>query len=679
MKDLSFNFATTKLLFMFYSFLFLLLPFNISLAKQVQIEGFLSMDLEELMNVEVTSAFKKVQNMKDVPAAIYVITKDDIRRSGATSIPELLRMVPGVNVAKIDNGNWAISIRGLNGFFSDKLLVLMDGRTLYDPLFSGVFWDAQDTVLEDIDRIEVIRGPGASSWGTNAVNGVINIITKHSKDTKGGLLSILAGNQERFNGSARYGFDLGKAGTARLYLKHFNRHQQKTKDGDTAWDAWQMDRAGFRSDLKFGKSKLSLKGEIYSGEGAANYLGYTPDFRGREFLRPDILVSGGFIISDISHSFSDKAKLAFRFYYDKIDRKYSGISKESRDTFDFEFQNTLKPFKNLDFIWGGIYRHTSDNIPMEHGVRFGSFNPTKRKDDLFSLFFQNELRLFDDDLHLLAGVRLDHYNYSGLEVQPTFRLLYSITDQQNIWFAASRALRSPSRYTRDAIWILGAYGSGQSLLTPLTTFVGSDDFESEELWAYEVGYRWMPTCYASIDITGFANFYSHLFTLTASSPFFHHGFLILPMLPTNYGEGEIFGFELNLNLKPYKWWRLELSYSYLDTHFWIRSGKKTNTRLAFLSMDSPNHQVSFRSNINIFDNIEFDTWLRYVSNLQQIDVPSYVSLDVRMAWHVTPNLELSFVGKDLIDSHHQEFKDYFLSIADTEVPRSFYGKITWNF
>ncbi len=662
------------------TFFLVISPMNLVLAASQQLEGLLAMDLEELMNVEVTSAFKKAQNVKDVPAAVYVINQEDIRRSGATSIPELLRMVPGVNVAKIDNGNWAISIRGFNGLFSDKLLVLMDGRILYDPLFSGVFWDVQDTILEDIDRIEVIRGPGASSWGTNAVNGVINIITKDSKDTQGGLLSVTSGDQERFIGSARYGFKLGDIGFARFYVKHFNRHQQKARDGETAWDAWYMDRAGLRSDLHFGKTKVSFKGEIYSGEGTSKLLGYSNNYRSRSIVEPDVPVSGGFIISDFAHSFSKKVNLSLRFYYDRTERKYGFIAEETRDTLDFEFQNTLRPFENLDFIWGGIYRHTRDFIPMKHSSRYGAFIPHERKDDLFSLFFQNEVRLLSNALHLLTGVRLDHYNYADLEVQPTFRLLYSINKYHDIWMAASRALRSPSRYNRDTIWIVDIKKRNRLAQMPsVVTYIGSDEFESEELWAYEIGYRWMPTNYFTLDLTGFANFYKDLFTGTSSKPFPHYGYIVIPVFPKNYGEGEVFGFEFTVNLKPYKWWRLECSYSYLDSHFWIKEGHREHSRLATTFLDSPNHQVTFRSNMNIFQNLELDVWLKYLSNLQQLDIPSYVGLDVRIGWRIAPGLELSVTGKDLLDPYHPEFKDSFLYLIDTEVPRSFYGKITWHF
>ncbi len=663
--------------------LFLLSSFfaSISFGKDDELEGLLSMDLEELMNVEVTSAFKKPQNFRNIPAAVYVITSDDIRRSGAESIPEALRMVPGVNVAKLDNGNWAVSIRGFNGLFSDKLLVLMDGRTLYDPLFSGVFWDVQDTVLEDIERIEVIRGPGASSWGTNAVNGVINIITKKASDTLGGLVSVSGGNQNRGTLETRYGFKIGDIGAARLYAKTFKRHQQKQEDGSTAWDDWFMDRAGFRSDLKFGsKDTASLKGEIYTGRGTNKLTGLNKSYTHQIIIKNNAPVSGGYIVSDFAHKFRKGLDLSLRFYYDHTERKFSKLTSQTRDTIDFEFQNRLCLGTLLDFVWGGTYRHTRDHIPMSHGhTAYGSFVPKRRKDDLFSLFFQNEFKFLQERLRFLTGVRLDHYNYSGLEAQPTFRTLYSLTPSQDVWAAVSRAVRSPSRYNRDAIWVLGIPPNPFSTVPTIMAFRGNEDFQSEKLWSYELGYRWRPFKYFTLDVTGFANFYSDLFTGTVGRPYLHHGYMIIPVDPGNHGRGNTYGLELTSNVKPFDWWRVELSYSYLECNFWVESHHRHDTEVTVRFMDSPHHQVSLRSNMDITSKLEFDVWLRYVARLSKLDVPSYTGLDVRIGYHPTKKLEFSIDAKDFLDPYHPEFHDQFLRIIDTEVPRSINAKITWYF
>ncbi len=645
-----------------------------------EFEGLLHMGLEDLMNVKVTTAFKKPQSVKNIPAAVYVITSEDIRRSGATSIPELLRMVPGVNVAKIDNGDWAVSIRGFNGLFSDKLLVLMDGRILYDPLFSGVFWDVQDTVLEDIERIEVIRGPGASIWGTNAVNGVINIITKNSRDTVGGMVSTSAGNLDRGTLSTRYGLRIGDIGFARFYAKTFKRHQQLQRDGSTAWDDRFMDRAGFRSDLRLGsRDKASVKGEIYTGSGTDKISVFDSSFTKRRAVKNNVPVSGGFIVSDLIHKFSKGLDLSLKFYFDHTERKYSNLTSQTRDTLDFEFQNRYCRDNLFDFIWGGIYRHTSDDIPVSDGVVFGAFIPKKRKDDLFSLFFQNEAKFFSERLHFLTGVRLDHYNYSGLEVQPTFRALYSIGKDQELWAAISKAVRSPSRYNRDAVWVVGAASVRNEARPIVTAYVGNDDFKSEKLWAYELGYRWRVNQKVTVDATGFANFYRNLFSGTTGNPFPHYGFMIVPIYPGNHGRGESFGVEFTGNVKPFEWWRVELSYSYLDTHLWIDAGHRNNTEMSAKFMDAPRHSLVLRSNMDITPKLELDMQLRYVAKLSKLDVPSYTGLNLRIGYRPVHNVELSLDAKNLLDPYHPEFKDKFLRLINTEVPRSISGKVTWHF
>ncbi len=662
----------------FFSCLF---PNPASGASPVQPdEGLFSMSLEELMNLEVTSAFKKPQSIKDTPAAVFVITQEDIRRSGASSIPELLRMVPGVNVAKIDNGNWAVSIRGFNGIFSDKLLVLMDGRTLYDPLFSGVFWDVQDTMLEDIDRIEVIRGPGASSWGTNAVNGVINIITKDAYATRGVLLSGGGGSIEHGFGSGRLGFKVGDIGAVRFYAKAFERGAQEKKDGGSAWDDRRMLRSGFHSNWHFASNdSAAVQGDIYTEEVTSRVLGFNESFSERRIIESDIPASGGNILVRWKHLFDKENELNFQFYYDHSDRKFTDMGRESRDTLDFEFQHRFPLFGFNDIQWGCSYRHTWDDIPIRHGYNVGSFQPSSRKDDLFGFYGQNEMDFFQDRLRFLLGVRLDHNNYTGMEVEPTVRVIYSLNSRQDLWAAFSRAVRVPSRYNRDAIWLLGTERDLTRQLPIEMAFKGDHDFRSEKLWAAEIGYRWTACTRLAFDITGFANFYDDLFTAVAGEIFDHHGMLIQPILPENYGKANNFGIELTGNFNPLDWWRLELSYSYLNTNYWIESEHRAGSGLPAEYMEAPDHQVSFRSNMNLTEKLELDVWLRYVSSLSKLDTPSYTGVDIRVGWHPLESLEFSVAAKNLLDPRHPEYKDYFLQLISTEIPRSVYAKAVWKF
>ncbi len=649
-------------------------------SSQPQEEKLFSMSLEELMDLEIISAFKKPQNLRDTPAAVFVITQDDIRRSGASTIPDLLRMVPGVNVAKVDNSNWAISIRGFNGLFSNKLLVLMDGRTVYDPLFSGVFWDVQDTMLEDIERIEIIRGPGASSWGTNAVNGVINIITKNAWNTQGGLVSGSTGNWDRYTSSARYGIKIGETGAARLYVKAFERASQDTKKGTTAWDANRMMRSGFHSDWKFSqKDSATIQGDIYTEDGTTEILGFNSDFSERMMLKSDILASGGNVLSRWRHSFNPASNISFQFYYDHIDRKFSGIGKETRDTLDFEFQHSFPLLGFNDLLWGCSYRHTWDDIPIGHGKGIGQFIPQSMKDDLFGLFVQNEMGFFQDRLRFLFGLRLDHNNYTGLETEPTARVIYTITNSQDIWLALSKAVRIPSRYNRGAIWAVGVDRLSKAMPPTVFTFIGDDDYGTEKLWAVEAGYRWNACKKVSVDLALFGNFYRDLFVGTGEQPFFHHGLIIAPISPNNYGNADNFGLEITGNLQPFHWWRLELAYSYLNTNYWIDSRHRSQSELLARYMEAPSHQVSARSKMNLTEQLEFDIWLRYVSDLDKLDVPAYTGLDLRLGYHLPENLELSVAAKDLLDPYHPEYGEKFLSMQSTEIPRSVDAKLTWKF
>ncbi len=677
----------TKCLFNFFSIFLVLVVLagsytNLYGAEQDfgdGVDDILSLSLEELMNFEVTSAFKKPQSLRDVPAAVYVVTNREIKRSGATSIPDLLRMVPGVNVAKIDNENWAVSIRGFNGLFSDKLLVLMDGRPLYSPLFSGVFWDVQDTLLADIDRIEIIRGPGASSWGSNAVNGVINIITKDSSKTQGGFLELGAGTLERAFTSVRYGGRLGDLGTFRIYGKGNEIGPQDEKDGDKAWDDRRMGRAGFRTDLHFANATdLILQGDIYTGDGTSYVNQYAHDFLERVPYKTDVMVSGGNIMARFSRLTDLGHHIDLRFFYDQASRQHGLFAQEDRENIEAEMRYRFSYLDSNEFQAGIGYRHSWDD------VRFTGyfFDPQKKKDDYFSLFFQNESSFLQGALKLILGLRIDNSTYSELDLQPTARLLYSINDSQSVWLAASKATRSPSRANFSSRWVVSSRPDLNPFLPPLAVFVGDDSFDSEKLTAIEAGYRISWKDLASLDLTAFANFYDDLFSGRQEAPIFYPSLvpnLIIPIVPENHGKGENFGFEITGNLKPKKWWRMELSYSYMDYSYWIESKYRDTSSMPATYMVSPRHILSFRSSWDITDDIACDLWIRHTSEIAGLDIPVYTGLDLRLAWRPMKGMEISVVGKDLLDPHHPEFRDDFLHTIQTEVPRSLYAKVTWHF
>ncbi len=437
--------------------------------------------LESLMNMQVTSASKSPEKLAQVAAAMYVITQEDIRRSGGTSIAELLRMVPGLDVAQINGSTWAISSRGFNDRFANKLLVLIDGRTVYTPLFTGVLWDAQDTLLEDIERIEVIRGPGASLWGANAVNGVINIITKHPRDTQGGLVTAGAGDQERGFGAVRYGAKTGDSGFYRFFAKSFRRGASADALGQDAGDDWYMLRGGFRSDWTLTpRDSLTVQGDIFNGNSGQ----VVPEIRS---LAPVVvgnfpgrnIISGGDVLARWSRTISPRSETSLQVYYDRSDRDLI-VFKELRDTVDVDFQHHLAVGARHDIIWGLGYRFTTDQT---QGSLTVSFNPASRGDNLNSAFLQDEISLVPDRLRLTVGIKVEHNDYNGSSVQPDFRLLWTPHPAHALWGAVSRAIGTPGRANSDTRYNASVFpGPGG---VPIMVFLlGNPQEEAEEVWAY---------------------------------------------------------------------------------------------------------------------------------------------------------------------------------------------------
>jgi iron complex outermembrane receptor protein len=664
------------------------------LAKQTEIFlddelALTDMTLEELMNLEVTSVSKKTQNLSQAAAAVFVITQEDIRRAGATSIPEVLRMVPGVQVARIDANKWAISVRGFNLRFANKLLVLMDGRTLYTPSFSGVFWDVQDTVMEDIDRIEVIRGPGATLWGANAVNGVINIITKQAVDTQGALVSAGGGSDERGFGLLRYGGDIGKGEAYyRVLAKYFKRDGSVETSGRDTADEWEMTRGGFRLDWTgLEQNAFTFQGDYYSGDEGEIVINksITPSFNTTSQANQD--VEGGHVLGRWENTLSESSNLSLQFYYDRNRRKLSFIETQ-RDTVDIDFQHRFPLGKRHDVIWGGGYRYSTDdfkNISLVH------IDPIGQDIDIFSGFIQDDITLIEDYLRLTLGSKFEHNDFSGFEYQPNTRLLWTPSQGQSLWASISRAVRTPSRAEQDfavVVSVLGDSDPQNPFPLPLVTTINNNkNSESEELLAYELGYRWQTTSALGLDVALFYNDYDKLLTTRQDNlvcrpagnlplclpPFSTH--IEMSTTIINGLEGETFGAEIATNWQPLERWRLQGSYAYLNMH--LRSKQAGVGTLDFIEGRSPSHQVSVRSLLTLPHNVDLDLWARYIDSLPTIDVDSYVTLDARVAWNPRKDLELSVTGQNLVDSYHQEFLSELGDIPPTEIKRSVYGQIRW--
>lgn len=634
------------------------------------------LDFEELMNIEITSVSKKAQKVSEAAAAIFVITNEDIQRSGVTSIPEALRMVPGLEVARIDASTWAITCRGFNGRFANKLLVLMDGRSIYTPLFSGVFWDVQDTLLEDLDRIEVIRGPGATLWGANAVNGVINIITKQAKDTQGGLVTAGVGTEERGLGSVRYGGKLNDDTYYRVYAKYFDRDSAVDVSGHDGADEWHVLRGGFRMDWEPANSNsLTLQGDIYDGDAGQRLSVTSLTAPYTRTFDEDTEITGAYLLSRWKRTISDNSDIMLQLYYDRTERN-TAVMDESRDTFDIEFQHQFSLSERQEFIWGLGYRFTSDDIDNTFSL---SFYPDNRDDNLFSAFLQDEIMLIEDRLHLTLGSKFEHNDYTGFEIQPSVRLIWTPYRQHSVWTAVSRAVRTPSRAEEDVRINQKVFPGSPPRVVSL---FGNHDFDSEELIAYELGYRVQLMDRLSLDIAAFYNDYDDLRTEEPGEPFPETSpsppHLVIPYTAGNKMKGETYGIELAADWRVLDWWRLQAAYTYLQMQLHL-DGDSRDMRSVSAEGESPHNQVSLRSSMDLTRDLDFDLWLRYVDNLPSQDVGSYITLDARLGWKLYKDIELSVVGQNLLDSHRLEFEPEILDTYPTEVERSVYGKITWRF
>ena len=625
------------------------------------------------MNLEITSVSKKAEKLSDTPAAVFAITQEDIRRSGVTSIPEALRMAPGLHVGRIDSNKWAVSSRGFNGRYANKLLVLIDGRSVYTPTFSGVYWEQNGIMLEDVERIEVVRGPGGTLWGANAVNGIINIITKHASDTQGGVVAAGGGTHEHGFGAARYGVKLDNNSYGRLYVKGFKRGEFKHTALEDAGDNWHMVQGGFRMDSHFTRrDALTFSGDIYAGDihQKPHLSSLTPPF----FENPNdhVEVFGGNILGRWQHTLSAVSDLSLQAYYNHDNREEIFFDQDL-NTFDLDFQHRFTWAGRNDFIWGLGYRYTSD----AYSTRFlTAFEPDSRDDQLFSAFLQDEITLIDQYLRLTLGAKLEHNDYSGFEIQPSARVLWTPHSQHKIWAAISRSIRTPSRTEHDLNSTSAIFPSSDpnSPLPIRVNVLGNDDFKSEELLAFEVGYRIIPFDSMSLDFTAFYNKYDGELDAEFGSPSFQGDHIDLPLTLVNGQNGETYGIELAALWRSTEWWIWHATYSYLKTQIDIQS-------------PSPQHLLSLRSEMSFNNKVNIDLWLRYQDNFrrpnaftsQDFGIQNYVTLDARLSWKPVKDLELSIVGQNLLDSRHPEYLDEGFARPIVEIERGGYGKLLWNF
>jgi len=625
-------------------------------ASATQLANF---SLEELMQVQVYSVSKQPEKSFTAPSAIHVITNDDIRRSGVTSLPEALRLAPGVQVSRIDGNKWAISIRGFAGRFSNKLLVLQDGRTLYNPMFSGVYWNVQEIMLEDIEQIEVIRGPGSTLWGANAVNGVISITTRHARDTQGGVITAAGGTWERAATGIRYGIKSGENGFVRGYGTFFYRDSQPpvdTPDLEGYWNDW---RGGFRGDWDLAShDTVTLQGDAYESRAGSGFF------------------DGVNLLGRWNRGMSDTSDLSIQLYYDRASAKKRVDADrnhhETRDTANFELQHTFAPGSRQKVVWGTGFRLTHDQLNGNTAF-VPAFIPASMTEHLFSAFLQDKITLLSDSLYLILGSRIEHADITGWELQPTARILWTPHEQHTFWSAVTRAVRTPSRAETTILSQVG-------FIPPVTEIrlIGNSRLPSEKLIAYEAGYRYQPLPVLFFDLALFYNDYRSLIGAVQGLP---QGGAPPTLVPVNIASTSTAvgrGGELSVDWRPRAWLELAVAYSFLDLS--VSSSSVLPQDKLFMNVDtSPRHQLSVNSVITLPHNVNCTIWLRYVDSLSGPEVPDYVTMDARVAWKPVPNLELSLVGQNLLAAKHLEFGPDLFGNPAAQTERSMYGKVAWKF
>ena len=645
--------------------------------------------LEKLMDLEVTSVTRKESTVGESAAAVSVISQEDIRRSGATTIAELFRRVPGMDVARIDTNKWAISARGFNDRFANKLLVQRDGRTLYDPIFAGVYWNAVDYPLEDIERIEVIRGPGASLWGANAVNGIINIITKSGENTQGGLFSAGGGTPEGGFGALRYGGTIGPQADYRAYAKGFEREKQFSQQGDTH-DRWNGASTGMRLDWRLnGLDTVTLQGDYLHSEAGRQDpdLQRTPPFI--TLMADRTVAESGNVLGRWTHRTDEQNSWSLQAYWARFNTTQPAADVSlNNDSYDLDFQHQFPLGERHKLIYGLEYRLVNQSVgnSLSDGGLSVSWLKSTFPLATYSAFLQDEYAVFPGLLRLLLGFKLEHNDFTGVEFEPTARLLWTPTGRQTFWAAVSRAVGTPS-ISEEGIQLSALpptrLPSGVQVFPRVT---GNPGLSSVKLTAYELGYRAQVAEPLSLDCAFFFNQYDGL-VVSVPQPVqggFAPGTAIVPLLFENRMDGETYGAELAADWRPAGWWRLYGTYSFLEMNLYPDRSLPASARADAQGAEgrSPRHQAYLQSSFNLPRSLELDIMGRYVGALPGFmeEIPAYFALDARVAWRPRANLEIAVVGQNLLDDHHPEFGvSSIIAAPIAEIRRNAYAKLTWWF
>jgi len=646
-------------------------------APQTRPRDLTEISLEDLMNIQVTSVSKKEQKLAKTGAAVYVISQEDIHRSGATNIPDLLRMAPGVDVAWLDANRWAISIRGFNSIYANKVLVVVDGRTVYIDSNSNVFWDQQDVPLEDIDHIEVIRGPGGTVWGGHAVNGVINVITKNSKATQGGLVTASTGSEETAEGLVQYGGKIGSKGAYRAFGRYFNVENSRAAGGQDAADGWHGSHGGFRSDWDLSpKDNLTVQGDLFrAGEGQTVTTVFSNALPLHGTLNDPISNATSNILGRWNHTLTNGSDTSLLVVYDFNHRTAAGQVDETHHKAELDLSHHVALGYRNNVVWGLGYRFEADDIRPGYAMQI---LPPRSSRSLFSAFIQDEIKLADS-VALTLGSKFEHNAFTGFEYEPSVQLVWTPSDRHTLWASAARAVRQPA--------LVDSGLQADLAIVPLSngsfgvrTLLGDPNVQTDQLRDYEAGYRSQLNRRLSLDAAAFWSFYGRLQTMEPQAPFFTLNpgppHLVLPRFFGNLARAQNYGTELAANWDVNGRWRISPQYSLLRMSI-ARDPSSQDSSIEQKTGDSPAHQFQVRSWLKLRNNLDWDSTLMYVSALSDLAIPSYVRLDTRLGWRLGEFVELSIVGQNLMRARHVEFSDP--RIRQTEVERSVFGKVTWRF
>jgi iron complex outermembrane receptor protein len=613
-------------------------------AAEVPVSKLRDFSLEELMGLEVTSVSRKPEPFVATAGAVAVLTAEDIAQTGVRSLADALRYSPGMQVARVDGRTWAVTARGFNASESNKLLVLMDGRTVYTPLFSGVFWDAQNTFLPDVDRIEVIRGPGATMWGANAVNGVVSITTKDARYTQGGLITGGVGTEERAFAGVRYGGEVPGKFYYRVYAQSMYRDDLISDKNEGVGSDWRVTQGGFRIDSAemADGTGFTLQGDYYRGTIGDQVGQATP-------------ISGGNLLARMTREFGQDMELTSQAYLDYVSRSVFRQYGETRHTYDFDTQLRATPWEHHEIVTGAAFRTSSDSTVPDVTT---SFSPQSRRMDSLSAFVQDEMRWRDGRYGLIVGSKFEYHDTAGFDVQPSIRGALRLKES-TFWASVSRAVRTPSRFDEDVRY--------PNPRRPVV--VGNPDFDSETVLAYELGYRAQPSTAFTWDVSLFYNDYDRLRTqersMTSSMRVIGNGLL-----------AETYGVEVSAKWQPVPRWRLQGTYTYLGEHFHLAEGSR-DTTLGYTEFNDPKHVATLRSSFQISRGLEWNVSVRYVSSLPHPAQVGYISADTKISYRFGAGWEVSLVGQDLLDNQHPEFGEG--AFGGTQVQRSLYGSVTWQF